>query len=116
MFSEVRYKAISSHKDIGKHDIMAFFANVEILSYAADYASGTGLDSVFFVYLDTQPKPVKMKAVFSEEGKDLVITTSTGKASKVPKGTQLQDVLYCILDGNESLDKAISNLFKGVKQ
>ena len=114
LYQEFRQRLVNSHKDITKYDIMAFFASISILAYVADYVSGTGFDSPFFVYLDTQPKPVKMKVVFSEEDKDLVITTSTGKVSKAPKGAHLQDVLYRILGGNESLDKEISNLFKGV--
>lgn len=116
LFSEVRHIAINSHKDITRHGIMAFFASIDTLAYVADYVNHS-TDSVFFAYLDTQPKPVKMKVVFSEEGENLIIDASVGnvgKVSKVPKGTQLQDVLYCILDGNENLDKAIGNLFKGV--
>lgn len=113
LYSDVRQKAVNSHKDVTKYDIMAFFASINVLSLAADRHTTTGLNSIYDVYLDT-PKPVRMVITFTEEGKDLVITTSTGNVSKVPLGSRLYDVLYRILDCSESIDKAISNLFKGV--
>lgn len=97
VYSEVRQEAINSHKDISKSHIRAFFASNNVLSLVTDRNTSTGLNSIYEVYLDVKPKPVKMQVVFSEEDKDLVITTSTGRVSKVPKGTHLPEVLDRIL-------------------
>lgn len=115
LYSDVRQKAINGYKDIRERDIRAYFASINVQSLVTDRHTTTGLNSIYDVYLDTQPKPVKMKLVFSEEDKDLIIDTSVGKVSKVPKGTHLQDVLlYCILGDVDSLSETIGNLFKGV--
>ena len=115
LYSDVRQKAINSHKDITKYDIMAFFASINVLSLATDRYTTTGLNSIYDVYLDT-PKPIKMDIAFTEEGKDLVITNGLGKVSKAPLGSRLEDVLPCILTDTWRLDKTIASLFKGAEK